>query len=690
MGRKLRRRAPVAFLFVLALALLVAACGGGDDDAGSGDAETDRQGERRADSLVFTWESSDGVRIEAELWRGGDEWVLMGHQFTGSRRDWDQMVEGFSARGYSVLTWDFRCHGESGCNTLNNSKRDATVDIWREWLAALAYANDNGARVIHAGGASMGGTSLIQVAADRDDIASIFAISSPNRFQGLDALENYDRVTAPKLFIVGVDDTAAPDFSQRYFDLATGPARLEILDTALHGNTLAQDPVWGPIVQPMLYAFVDGPNAYVAAGEVNNLTTAAPADADVPAGADAPAGADVQGAPEGTDSDGGQATPTETPPEGDTEPPGASGSPPSDAPPSDAAPPDALAASPSGYVVGLRAVGANGEQVVVVDPFNPQAFQVIYDVTGTVVDLVWAPLSPTLVVGQAERIVLLDLSSAPPGEAVIATSTFLPPGLAANFFEMGLSAAGTIFSFAVIPDDVAQAPSTPAVVNLLGPTLLAPYASALSGTPSQAGRLSPDNQQLLSREVDGLVILDVTTLEIVERIPAPLIAAAPDLCLGDECSPVTYSTTFPDEYGWLQASDPAIAWARYSNKLFVRLPGETDLRELISLPGLPLDAAISADASAVAWVSTGPPDGINALVVTDLDTAMSVVLAQDSDLIFFDVEWSPDSRFVAFTAVARGDASSVGVLVADTATGEVISVGPGCCAKWRPLISAAP
>ena len=177
MGRKLRRRAPVAFLFVLALALLVAACGGGgDDNASSGDAETDRQGERRADSLVFTWESSDGVTIEAELRRGGDEWVLMGHQFTGSRRDWDQMVEGFSARGYSVLTWDFRCHGESGCNTLNNSKRDATVDIWREWLAALAYANDNGARVIHAGGASMGGTSLIQVAAVRDDIASIFAI----------------------------------------------------------------------------------------------------------------------------------------------------------------------------------------------------------------------------------------------------------------------------------------------------------------------------------------------------------------------------------------------------------------------------------------------------------------------------------------------------------------------------------
>ena len=212
--------ARAVFLAPMLLALLLAAaCGGGGDadDAGS------RQGERRSDAAVFTWESSDGVEIEAELRRGGPDWVLLGHQFTGSRRDWDPMVEGFAARGYTVLTWDFRCHGESGCNTPNDSKRDATQETWREWVAALDYAVANGARRIHAGGASMGGTALIQVAAGRDDIATIFAISSPNRFQGLDALERYDRVTVPMLFIVGAGDKAAPDFSQRYFDRAAGP-----------------------------------------------------------------------------------------------------------------------------------------------------------------------------------------------------------------------------------------------------------------------------------------------------------------------------------------------------------------------------------------------------------------------------------------------------------------------------------
>ncbi|MXY78392.1 MAG: alpha/beta fold hydrolase, partial [Chloroflexi bacterium] len=250
-------RAVLLAPMLLAL-LLAAACGGDDDPGDAGDAGS-RQGERRSDATVFTWESSDGVEIEAELRRGGPDWVLLGHQFTGSRRDWDQMVEGFAARGYTVLFWDFRCHGESGCNTVDGSKREATQDTWREWVAALDYAVANGARRIHAGGASMGGTSLIQVAAERDDIATIFAISSPNRFQGLDALEHYDQVTVPMLFIVGAGDKAAPDFSQRYFDRAAGLARLNILNTDLHGATLAKDGVWGRLVQPMLYEFVADP-----------------------------------------------------------------------------------------------------------------------------------------------------------------------------------------------------------------------------------------------------------------------------------------------------------------------------------------------------------------------------------------------------------------------------------------------
>ena len=676
MGRVAKRRRPAALLIglalaLLALALLTGACGGDGDTGDVGDTATttDRQGERRADARIFTWQSSDGVEIEAELRRGGEEWVLLGHQYTGSRRDWDQMVEGFVARGYTVLIWDFRCHGESGCNTVNNSKREATKDAWREWIAALDYAIDNGARVIHAGGASMGGTSLIQVAADRDDVASIFAISSPNRFQGLDALENYDRVTVPKLFIVGAGDTAAPDFSQRYFDRATGPARLNVLDTDLHGNTLAKDPVWGPIVQAMLYAFIEDSESYVAAGAVNNLTRDPPGDDE----AEAESGAAAEDADSDDASGGGEqgaAEPAEEEEDGIV------------------VGPLVVAPPPSGYALALIAPGDGGDQLVVVDPLAPDDYVIRRQFIGEVLDIAWLPTGPAVLVGQADQIVIVNLTTDPPSERAIPTNSFLPAGIAADFFEMALSTDAIVLSFAVVPDDVVQAPSTPALVNLLGPTFLAPYAGQLSDTPSQAALFSPDSRQLLSREVGALVLLGPATLEVVERFAAPQIVDARDLCVGSLCIPVEYDTTFPDEYGWLQSSTTGVFWARYSNKLYLRLADESELTEWLTLPGLPVDVAVSPQGTEIAWVSGGPPEGTNALFLSDLDTATSTLLLQDKDLVFFDVQWSPDARYIAFTSVVRGDASSLGVLIVDTETGDVIPVGPGCCAEWAPVVSS--
>ena len=654
-GRSPARRGHMTLLLALSLLLLVAACGGGD--AASSDATGDRSGERRPDSTVFTWQSSDGVAIEAEVRRGGDEWVLMGHQFTGDRRDWDEMVEGFSARGYTVLTWDFRCHGESGCNTVNNSKRDATKEIWREWLAALDYANANGATVIHAGGASMGGTSLIQVAADRDDITTIFAISSPNRFQGLDALENYDRVTAPKLFIVGADDMAAPEFSQRYFDMATGPARLDILETALHGNTLAQDPVWGPIVQPMLYAFAEDPDGYIAAGAVNNLGSAAQAEA----------GDEASDAVEAEQAEAEQPVASE-----------------------DGRAP--VGAPPSGYALALIAPGDGGDQVVIVDPFQSDDFVITRQFEGDVEEVIWLPSSPTVGVGTGGVgadgvLILLDLTTDPPGEVRIPFD-FLPDGIAAHFFDMEFSNDGLVLSFSVVPEGVAQAPATPALVNLLGPTLLAPYAGALSDSPTTTGVQSPDDTLLLSREVGEILLLLPTTLAPGFVFAAPEIDEPPTVCVGEECVPLEYSTIFPDEYDWFANSNNNAFWVRYTNKFYIGSPEQEALVEWLTLPGVPFDASVSPGGDQIAWVTSGPPEGANGIFISDIQTEATRLLVQDSDLIFFDMQWSPDARFISFSSVSRID-RSVGVLVVDVQSGEIFTIGPGCCAEWSPFISTS-
>jgi pimeloyl-ACP methyl ester carboxylesterase len=235
----------VALLVVVA-SLVVAACGGEDADSGLPNGA----------SLVDLT-TDDGFTLVAEAYEGSEEWVLLGHMFTDNRRTWDPIAVGFAERGYSVLVWDFRCHGESPC--VGDTFSAGVPDIWRDWNAALDHAVAAGAVSVVAIGASMGGTSAIQVAADRDEIVAVGAISSPNRFKGLDALANYERVTVPTLFVVGEDDMSAPEFSQRFHDRAVGPSRLEVLATGLHGNVLAVDAEFGPEVQELLYAFAADP-----------------------------------------------------------------------------------------------------------------------------------------------------------------------------------------------------------------------------------------------------------------------------------------------------------------------------------------------------------------------------------------------------------------------------------------------
>jgi pimeloyl-ACP methyl ester carboxylesterase len=233
---------------LLVLGVIAAAC----SSAGGG-VETEE----------FQLEANDGYIFPAEFTQDTiDElqtWVLLGHQFTGNLRDWDSLRDDLVVAGFAVLTWDFRCHGvaEDSCET--DTKGESVLNIWREWNAALDWAIEQGAGTIYGMGASMGGTSLMQVAADRPEIQAAAAVSSPNRFKGLDALENFDRVTVPKLFIAGNFDMAAPDFSRRYQAAAVPPSRLVILETELHGTTLVQSPTFGSQVRRRLVDFALDP-----------------------------------------------------------------------------------------------------------------------------------------------------------------------------------------------------------------------------------------------------------------------------------------------------------------------------------------------------------------------------------------------------------------------------------------------
>ena len=233
----------------------------------------------QSDAFVLELEAGDGHPFVVEVEGGGDRWVLLGHMYPTNRGTWDKLSERLRAEGYRTMRWDFRCHGASRC-VVSGRKIDDAPDIYHEWNAAIDYAVAAGARELYGLGASFGGTSLMQVAADRAEFTAVGAISSPNMFpnrppedyrpERLDGLRRVHEITAPKLFIVGARNWCAYLYSDRFFERSVAPSRLVVLESDLHGTTLLDDNEVGPTAVEEIVAFLDNPSA-ISGKEERNL-----------------------------------------------------------------------------------------------------------------------------------------------------------------------------------------------------------------------------------------------------------------------------------------------------------------------------------------------------------------------------------------------------------------------------------
>lgn len=239
---------------------------------------------------AFVLQSSDRARFVAEVNGGGNDWVLLGHMFPTKRTKpthrgiWDKFAERLVDEGYRVLRWDFRCHGESPCVYSDRPIEDVP-DIYREWEAAIDYAVEQGAETLYGIGVSMGGTSLMQVAAYRDEFRAVSAISSPNIFPNstkntsrvyeggfdkLDGLATVADIQVPKLFIAGARNQCSYWQSNRYFRAAGEPVRFVIYETDLHGTEILDDAEIGPDAVGEVLAFLADPHG-VLGKEKRNL-----------------------------------------------------------------------------------------------------------------------------------------------------------------------------------------------------------------------------------------------------------------------------------------------------------------------------------------------------------------------------------------------------------------------------------
>src|SRR5215510_13283405 len=127
--------------------------------------------------------TEDGIRLSAWYTPPGNGTViLLAHPYGDNRPEW--VHELLARKGYGVLSWDARAHGESGgeISTIGYLEK---LDV----KAALKYAlAQPGVGHIGAWGGSMGGATLIRAAAEFPEIEALFIDSS---FDSLDDEINY-------------------------------------------------------------------------------------------------------------------------------------------------------------------------------------------------------------------------------------------------------------------------------------------------------------------------------------------------------------------------------------------------------------------------------------------------------------------------------------------------------------------
>ena len=189
------------------------------------------------------------IVLDGRLFGSGNTGVILAHMRPADQTSWFPFAIRLAETSkYTVLTFDFRGHGAS-----TGEKEFDRVDT--DLAAALRYMRDElGIERVFLVGASMGGTAALLVSA-REPVAGVVSISSPARYQLLDALTELRDVTAPKLFITSEDDVPAERSQEQFWARALEPKEQVIFPGDAHGTDLFASPV-GPEFEQRIVDFL--------------------------------------------------------------------------------------------------------------------------------------------------------------------------------------------------------------------------------------------------------------------------------------------------------------------------------------------------------------------------------------------------------------------------------------------------
>lgn len=250
--------------------------------------------EYKADYETVTFESNDGVRLSGWLLRSAhphtkNPGIIICHGLGANKSDFTELAAFLSRRGYVVLLFDFRAHGES-----SGRRSSLGLHEQKDAAAALRFLSSrpevDGSRIgIY--GFSMGGAVALLTAADTGAFRAVVADSAFTSLkdQARDAITGFYHLPAfpflnlailgyeiyfqtsinkispvnavgkvsptPVLIIAGEGDRLiSSENGRRLFEAAREPKGLWIIPHADHGGTMAAA---GPEYEKRVALFFD-------------------------------------------------------------------------------------------------------------------------------------------------------------------------------------------------------------------------------------------------------------------------------------------------------------------------------------------------------------------------------------------------------------------------------------------------
>jgi len=180
--------------------------------------------------------TSDGVNIVGSYYDGGNNSVILLHMLGRTRADYNDFAKFLQDKGYTVLSIDFRGHGESSTSQL--TAPDFTKLVYdaasaKNFLVSRGKPADRVSIV----GASIGANIALRYAASDSSIRSVVLISPGFDYRGVTTMDVISYYNGRLLMIATEEDSNAAS-TVRALSTSSPQAEVKIYPTGGHGTDM--------------------------------------------------------------------------------------------------------------------------------------------------------------------------------------------------------------------------------------------------------------------------------------------------------------------------------------------------------------------------------------------------------------------------------------------------------------------